>query len=677
MRTLSRQKREQVSRLLPFASLAACALVGFAGLSYRPARTIETAPFLLRQVSTTLTKLSDVHTLIGSFSSRGPPVCLPEGPCSVSVQLQRDLDDLDGLLQDDPSTREPLDHLKALAESSFDPGFASADQTRGVIAEIESAVRHRADQIEVAVHSSTRQLAYSAVATGIAFLLLIGLSTVSGPVKHDEDDELAAVRLAHVKQLEDRLQYLESYDPLTGLPNRRHLAESLDKYIAGRAETDRAFSVLMINIDRFKYLDDLFGAEVGDELLKQVAANLRAVVNGQGIVARYGGPEFAVIQFHDSSNVDATDRAKQLCLAVSKNLSVQNHDFAVTLTVGIAVFPNHGTDARTLLQNAGLALGKAKSTGRNLIEVFDDGIIRRASESVTLERRLNDALRNKEFFVNYQPYCDLPTREMKGAEALLRWNGGDLGIVSPAKFIPLLEDTGMIVEVGAWILGTVCAQMRKWETERRAFPVAVNLSLAQFRDKNLVSMVRDVINGLRLDPRLLTLEVTESMCLGDTEFAVDTLKRLKDLGISISIDDFGTGYSSLGHLRQLPIDNLKIDMSFVREVSKNPDAASIVSAITAMARGLNVRTIAEGVETEEQRNILHLLRCDLGQGFCFSPAIPAAELERFMSDGCTEAVVPLIAAPASHPTTPGEMSSVEQRDLTGLGTIRPMTMGRA
>jgi EAL domain-containing protein (putative c-di-GMP-specific phosphodiesterase class I) len=275
-------------------------------------------------------------------------------------------------------------------------------------------------------------------------------------------------------------------------------------------------------------------------------------------------------------------------------------------------------------------LARAKAQGRNGVQFFDREITARIREFFVLEKNLFAALKNNEYLLHYQPYCNLQTRKVAGAEALIRWNNPDLGVVSPARFIPSLEETGMVVEVGRWILQTACSQIKEWERLNRTFPVSVNLSLVQFRHQHLVAMVQEAVNDYRLDPRRLTLEVTESMFMHDMDFSIKTLKRLKDVGVMISVDDFGTGYSSLSYIKKLPVDNLKIDMSFVRDVARDQDAASIVTAITTLARSLDLKTIAEGVETEEQRNILHLLRCDMGQGYLFSRAVSAGEFEKLL-----------------------------------------------
>lgn len=433
------------------------------------------------------------------------------------------------------------------------------------------------------------------------------------------------------KQLEERLDYLEKYDPLTGVPNRAYFIEILEQEIARANKSGGFLSVMIVDIDRFKHLNDLFGPEAGDAVLRWVSEKLRASLGRHGFVARLGSDEFAVIRFADSRTVAAAAVAANIRHAVTQNIDVGDHNIAITVSMGVALYPDNGSNAQALLTNADLALAEAQAQGRNAILFFNTGITTGVSDLFYLEKRLFGALKNGEYLVNYQPYCELATQKVAGAEALIKWKNDDLGLVSPTRFIPSLEDTGMIIDVGRWVLETACGQIREWEMKKRTFPVSVNLSLAQFRHKYLVGMVADAIKDFKLNPRHLTLEVTESIFIHDIEFAIKTLKRLKDVGVSLSVDDFGTGYSSLSYLKKLPVDIVKIDISFVREITRDQDAASIVTAITSLARSLNLKTIAEGVETEEQRNILHLLRCDMGQGYYFSPAIPPAEFDTFLT----------------------------------------------
>jgi len=432
------------------------------------------------------------------------------------------------------------------------------------------------------------------------------------------------------KHLEDKLAYLDHHDPLTEAPNRKEFVERLEQKIIDAAQAKHFLSVLILDIDRFKYVNDIFGYELGDKVLRQTARLLRDLAGSEDIIARFGSDEFAVAHRGDAQQPGAAALAVRIKDAIANDMRIGDQEIAVTITVGIAVYPPNGSDAETLVKNADMALSRAKTQGRNTVLFFSADIGDRISDFYFMEKRLFKALRNEEYLLNYQPYCDLSTKKIAGAEALIKWRSVDLGLVSPSRFMPTLEDTGMIIDVGEWVLRTACEQAGKWARTGQGFPISVNLSLAQFRHKYIVGMVVDAIKEHKLDPRSLTLEITESICIHDMDLTIAVLKKLKDTGVSISVDDFGTGYSSLNYIKKLPVDNLKIDMSFIREVARDPDAASIVTAITGLARSLQLKTIAEGVETEEQRNILHLLRCDLGQGYYFSPAVSAADFERLL-----------------------------------------------
>ncbi len=554
------------------------------------------------------------------------------------------MDDLEALLSDDLEQRRRFDLLSDLVGKRFalaDP-LQARDQDGLVheigtlLTEMEHEENARLERAEAATRSAVRTVTLFGGVGGLAAVLIVFLAlslTQWETVRRRRTAKSVARLITRQQELEDRLHYLDRYDPLTGLPNRRHLVEMLDHEIHCAREGRRSLSVLIADINRLKHINNLFGPDAGDEVLRRIAERLRAAVGERGIVARLAGSEFAVVHFDASLNVDAIAAAESIRAAISGNIPAGEQDFVVTSNAGIAVYPHNGNDARTLLKKADLALARARCQGRNTIQVFDEEISRSISELFFLEKRLSNALKNGEYLVHYQPCCDLATREVGGAEALIKWKNGDLGTISASRFIPLLEDTGMIIDVGRWVLETACGQIREWQGMKRGFPVSVNLSLVQFRDKYLVGTVADAIKGFKLDPKHLTLEVTESVCLHDMDFAIKTLKQLKDMGVSLSVDDFGTGYSSLSYLKKLPVDSIKIDISFVRDVTRDQDTASIVTAITSLARGLSLKTVAEGVETEEQRKILHLLRCDMGQGFYFSPAVPAAEFKRFLSQG--------------------------------------------
>jgi diguanylate cyclase (GGDEF)-like protein/PAS domain S-box-containing protein len=433
------------------------------------------------------------------------------------------------------------------------------------------------------------------------------------------------------KSLEDRVDYLAYFDALTGVPNRALLADRLEQGIARARRASLHMAVLAVDIDRFKLVNDVFGFDAGDELLKVITARLSALVGEGDTVARVGNDEFVVVLHNIAQPPDVVATVNRIMTSISRPIILRGEEIVLSLAVGITLFPEDGADADTLIQNAHIALGKAKTQGKNNFQFYTPGIMKKASEILVMEKRLSSALKKEEYRVYYQPYVDMTTKRVGGAEALIKWKSDKHGLVSPAKFIPLLEDSGMIVDVGEWVLRTACRQIKEWDRGKSMFPVAVNLSSLQFRNKYLVEMVENTIKEAGVDPGSLTLEVTEGIFMHDLDYTSEVLERLKGLGVSISVDDFGTGYSSLSYLKRLPVDNVKIDMSFVKDITTDPDAASLVMAITSLARSLNLKTIAEGVETEEQWKILRLLRCDMGQGFYFSPALSPKEFEKLLT----------------------------------------------
>jgi len=431
--------------------------------------------------------------------------------------------------------------------------------------------------------------------------------------------------VTHQKQLEERLGHLDRYDVLTGVPHRRHFLELLQNELAQRGKHGEDLAVLVMDVERFKYINDVFSPEVGDEMLRHLARVLRDIVGPRGSVGRLGSDEFGIL--YRCSAAEARGLAERVLGVLARETRVAGHDIAVTVSIGVAMAAQDLPDAGTILKNADVALTFAKTFGRNSVRFFSRELSERAFHDYTIQRRVADGFRNGEYRVHYQPYCELANGRISGAEALIRWENGELGPVSPASFIPALEDSGLILEVGEWVLRTACRQIRDWRRTNSRLPVAVNLSPIQFGHRDLVGLVADVVREHQIDPSQLTLELTESICKQDVAFAADLLKKLKSVGVSISVDDFGTGYSSLSYVKKLPVDNLKIDMSFVRDVTLDQDAVSIITAITSMSRELGLKTIAEGVETEEQRKWLHLLRCDLGQGYLFGKAVAADVLE--------------------------------------------------
>lgn len=432
------------------------------------------------------------------------------------------------------------------------------------------------------------------------------------------------------KFMEEKISYLAYYDALTGLPNRNLFVDRLKQGLARTDFHKRFVAVLVIDIDRFKFINDTFGLDVGDNVLKEVAGRLSGSVREGDTVARLESDEFGIVLIDVAESEDIIPLVEKIMDNVSQPMKLDSEEIVLTLSIGVSIYPNDGKDAHELMKNADLAFSKAKQQGRKNYQFFTSDMNVKASEFILMEKHLFKALKNEEFVLYYQPYFEINTKTALGMEALIRLKSEELGLVSPGRFIPVLEETGMIKEVGEWIFKSACGQIKNWQNKGYpVFPVSVNVSSVQFRHKDLPEMVERIIKEFSLDPRLLTLEITESTFMQDIEFTNSVLKKLKERGISISIDDFGTGYSSLSYLKRFPVDNLKIDISFIRDIATDQDTASIVTAIIAMAHTLNLKTIAEGVETEEQWKILRLLRCDMAQGYYFSKPLSAEEVEKY------------------------------------------------
>ncbi|MDQ7788379.1 MAG: EAL domain-containing protein, partial [Thermodesulfovibrionales bacterium] len=432
------------------------------------------------------------------------------------------------------------------------------------------------------------------------------------------------------KHMTEKLQHLAYYDTLTDLPNRTLFFDRVNQAIARAEPMARIVAVLITNIDKFKSINDTYGSETGDKVLKEIAGRLSTSVRKGDTIARLSNDEFVIALLDVAHPDDIIMVLEKIIKEISCPLKVNGVELTLTFRTGVSLYPNDGNNASELLKAAGLALGTAKKERMNPYQFFTEDLNIKASELILMEKGLLKAITNEEFILHYQPYWDITTKKMVGMEALIRWQSKDKGLVPPGKFIPVLEDTGMIIEVGEWILRAAMRQVKEWQNkEYPVVPVSVNMSLVQFREKDLAGMVKKIMKEHGYYPSLLTLEITESAFMQDIEFTKSVLTAMKEIGCSVSIDDFGTGYSSLAYLKRFPVDNLKIDISFIREVVQDPDSASIVMAIINMAHTLNLKTIAEGIETEEQWNFLRLLRCDMGQGFYLSKPVPAADVERF------------------------------------------------
>lgn len=439
-------------------------------------------------------------------------------------------------------------------------------------------------------------------------------------------EELVTQRTAE----RDHLAY---HDALTDLPNRTLFEDRLAQALILGHRSGQTLGIAYLSLDQFKKVDDTLGHVRGRQLLQMVAERLDQSVPKGETAARFEGDEFALLLTQIGGSGDIVAIIHRITEALRLPFTLDEHELFITISTGISLFPDDGMDADTLLKNAGAALYRARSQGGNNYQFYRADMNAKAVHHLTLENSLQRALERKEFEVYYQPQLDIKSRETVGMEALIRWHHPDLGLVSPAEFIPLAEDSGLIVPIGEWVLRTACMQNKSWQDEGLGpLSVSVNLSARQFQQPDLSKAVVLILEETELNPHDLELELTESSIMKNAESAASTLNDLKALGVKISIDDFGTGYSSLGYLKRLPIDVLKIDRSFVRDLTTDPDDAAVVMAIITLAHNLRLKVIAEGVETEEQLRLLHLLRCDLVQGYLFGKPRPADAFRAFLKE---------------------------------------------
>ncbi len=435
------------------------------------------------------------------------------------------------------------------------------------------------------------------------------------------------------KAAQERIEFLAHHDPLTELPNRLLLRDRMAQAMAHATRMQSRVALMFLDLDRFKKINDSLGHPVGDALLKAVVERLKSCVRESDTISRQGGDEFVIV-LNDVRDSDAVTRvADKIHQRMGHPFQIGEHSLITSFSMGVAIFPDDGDDFDVLMQKADTAMYHAKEAGRNSHRFFTEQMNLQVVEHMNLESQLRRALENGEFVLHYQPQLDLQERTIIGVEALVRWNSPDNGLVPPAKFIPVAEDSGLIVQIGAWVLREACRQARAWQDAGLPpFVMAVNLSAIQFKRLDLVNTVINALVLSDLESQWLELELTESILLQDAEATLDTVHRLKALGVKLSVDDFGTGYSSLAYLKRFAVDKLKIDQSFVRDLVTDPDDAAIVRAIIQMAHSLKLKTIAEGVETEELCNLLQLFRCDEIQGYWLARPMPAAELEDFVRD---------------------------------------------
>ncbi|MGE5468893.1 MAG: putative bifunctional diguanylate cyclase/phosphodiesterase, partial [Ignavibacteria bacterium] len=437
------------------------------------------------------------------------------------------------------------------------------------------------------------------------------------------------------KQNEERLAHMANHDALTGLPNRHLLLDRLRNAIALSQRSDEVIGLLFLDIDNFKWINDSLGHASGDRLLMAVAERLTGMVRASDTVARLGGDEFVVLLTQTGSDLEIAQIAEKVIACVARPLDLFGHEFHVTTSMGISSYPNDAQDAESLLKHADTAMYAAKNAGKNQYRYFDPAMNRAALERVELEQELRQAIKRNEFELHYQPKYCASRDSICGAEALIRWHHPKLGLVSPARFIPLAEETSLIIDIGEWAIRSACEQVVAWQ--RAGFNprrIAVNLSAIQLESDSFVPAVERILKETGAPVDSLEFELTESMVLRHPERSVATLERLRRLGIRLALDDFGTGYSSLSYLKRLPVDVLKVDRSFIEGVPTSADDCQIVQMIIALAKSVHLEVVAEGIETPAQRDFLIELGCDFLQGYLIAKPMPAQQLTELLTPAC-------------------------------------------
>ncbi|MGY6568225.1 MAG: GGDEF/EAL domain-containing response regulator [Salinarimonas sp.] len=430
------------------------------------------------------------------------------------------------------------------------------------------------------------------------------------------------------KKAERHLAHLAHHDSLTGLPNRTFLQDRIRRELARARRGDRMFALLMLDIDRFKTVNDALGHHAGDALICAVGERLGAMLRKKDVIARLGGDEFGILLGDLRENQQGFEMAEALLGALKQPFTIAGEDIVVSASIGLVLHPNDGDDVENLLKKVDIAMYRAKSEGRNLCRAFDPAMMTSARGEITLEAELRHALANQQFELFYQPQIDLRSGRIIGAEALIRWRHPARGLVRPLDFLPFAEETGLIIPINEWVIAEACRVCQGWRNgDLPRLRMAVNLSPVQFRNRDMVALVGDILDRTGLDPKLLELELTETILMHDAEAVTIALRELRQRGVSISIDDFGTGYSSLAYVKKFPVDRIKIDQSFVRNMTTDPNDAAIVRAVINLGHSLGIDVIAEGVENQDQVEILRAEGCEEAQGYLFAKPLPLAEFE--------------------------------------------------
>jgi diguanylate cyclase (GGDEF)-like protein/PAS domain S-box-containing protein len=512
--------------------------------------------------------------------------------------------------------------------------------------ELTSPEHHRLDE-----EAFEKLMAFGACAPFEKDLVRPDGSTIPvlfGAALHDEQIACFVVDLSQNKQAQEKLNHLAYHDALTDLPNQVLFKDRLKQAIAYSRRSDQTHAVLLLNLDRFKTVNDSLGYTAGDRLLQSVAQRLTGCVRESDTVARFGSDEFAILLTQIARPQDAANAARAIKEVLDQAFIFDEQEVFISTSIGISLYPHDDRDTAGLLKSAGAALQRAKVEGGNNYQFYTAGGTTRALKQLVLESNLRGALDRSEFVVHYQPQVTIPDFHLVGMEALVRWRHPSLGLLYPSEFVPLAEDSGLILALGEWVMRDACLQNKAWQDAGLApMRLSVNFSARQFQQPSFISSVAEILKETNLDPRWLEFEITESSIMKEPEQAIEKLHELKLMGIRVAIDDFGTGYSSLNYLKRFPIDTLKIDKTFVADVCKDPHDTAIVRAIITLGHALDLTVIAEGVETQEQLRYLSSLGCDVVQGFLFSKSLPAPVFEELLLEQRRAA-----ASSTNHDTSP-------------------------